>query len=57
MPFPLSQLQQSQMSNVWLLRLAGFWNSVVASPSMYRQDALDAVQLAVSGVSSEMWLG
>ena len=31
---------------------AGFWNSVVASPGMHRQIAVDAVQLAVNGVRS-----
>ena len=48
----LSELRQSQMSGVWLLRAAGFWNSAVASPGMHRQIAVDAVHLAVNGVRS-----
>ena len=48
-PILLSELHQSQISDVWLLRAAGFWNSVVACPGMHRQIALDAVQLAVNG--------
>ena len=51
-PILLSELRQSQVSDVWLLRTAGFWNSVVASPGMHRQIALDAVQLAVNGIRS-----
>ena len=51
-PILLSELRQSQMSGVWLLRAAGFWNSLVASSGMHRQIALDAVQLAVNGVRS-----
>ena len=51
-PILLSELRQSQVSGVWLQRAAGFWNSVVASPGMHRQIALDAVQLAVNGVRS-----
>ena len=40
------------MSVVWLLRAVGFWNRIVASPGMHWQIALDAVQLAASGVRS-----
>ena len=47
----LSELRQPQLSDVWL-RAAGFWNSIVASPGMHQQIALDVVQLAVSGVRS-----
>ena len=45
-------VRAATITNVWLLRPAGFWNSVVASPGMHRQVALDAVQLAVNGVCS-----
>ena len=48
----LSELRQSLMSDVLLLRAAGFWNSVVASPGMHRQIVLNAVQLAVDGERS-----
>ena len=35
-----------------LVRAAGFWNSTLAGPGMHQRIALDAVQLAVSGVRS-----
>ena len=50
-PLLLSELRQSQMSDVWLLRAAGLWVSTVAIPGMHRL-ALDAVQLAWNGVRS-----
>ena len=56
-PNLLSELRQSEMSDVWLLRAAGFWRSTVASPGMHQQIALDAVQLAVSGVRSGLAAG
>ena len=51
-PILLSELRLSQMSDVWLLRASGFWNSMVASPGVHQQIALDAGQVAVSGVRS-----
>ena len=51
-PTLLSELRHSVMSNDWLLRAAGFWNSLEASSGMPRQLALNAGQLAVDGVCS-----
>ena len=56
-PILLSELRLSQMSYVSLLRASGFWNSMVASPGVHQQIALDAGQVDVSGVRSRFVAG
>ena len=55
-PTPICCQGCSNHRLAWLLRAAGFWTSIVAE-LMRRQTTLDAVQLAVTVCSQNMWLG
>ena len=44
-PILLEELDKQPLADVWLLRAAGFWNSLMTSSTFHKAMAQDAVQL------------